>query len=96
MTVNVLIKDGNRVCNWDFPVQTSVGRVLEWFCFTPVPGSVRAGSMDCGKDLEKIRLRDCPQELSPDGISMRVNITLRSKKPAVKSAGKENKDKDVC
>ena len=38
---NVLIKDGNRTVNWDFPVDSSIRDALQLWRFEWAPDSVR-------------------------------------------------------
>ena len=105
--INVMIKDGQRTVNWDFPDNTNIAYVLGRFKFKPVPGSIKA----CGVDVPNpslVQLKDCVMEMNPsgthDGVKKRVRITLTSAKTETKqskivnfSAFKELEDSgDVC
>lgn len=94
-TINVLIKDGNRIVNWDYRLDKTVGEVLKENDFRPVPGSIMINGCLSVEKPAAGRLADCPQIPAPDGKGMRVVITLKSqseKRPAVK---KEVGDADV-
>ena len=103
----MIIKDGQRTVNWDFPDNTNIAYVLGRFRFNPVPGSIKA----CGVDVPNpslVQLKDCVMEMNPrgihDGVNRRVRITLMSAKTEIKqskvvhfSAFKEPEDSgDVC
>lgn len=103
----MIIKDGQRTVNWDFPDNTNIAYVLGRFKFKPVPGSIKA----CGVDVlcpSEMQLKDCVMEINPtgthDGVKKRVRITLTSAKTETKqskvvhfSAFKELEDSDdVC
>ena len=85
--INVLIKDGNRIINWDYRLDKTIGEILTENDFRPVPGSIMVGGYLSIVDPNAGTLADCPQTPAPDGKGMRVTITLKSqpeKKPAVK------------
>ena len=83
--INVLIKDGDRIINWDFLANTNLAYILGRFAFKPVPGSVTAGGQQIPDDrLNKTTLAQCTQEIAPTGEQMRVVITLKSVKPPAK------------
>ena len=103
----MIIKDGKRTVNWDFPDNTNIAYALGRFKFKPVPGSIKA----CGVDVPNpslVQLKDCVMEMNPssthDGVKKRVRITLTSAKTDTKqskvvhfSAFKELEDSgDVC
>lgn len=82
--VNVVITDSIRKVNWDYAPDVTVGQVVRGWKFKPIPGTVRAGEMDCSVDLDAVKLSDCPQEVAPDGKQMRVRITMETPKPKKK------------
>jgi hypothetical protein len=84
--INVLIKDGNRTVNWDYFDDSYVQNLLDRHKFRPVNGTVRIGGLEPDKPLNKLKLSECVQEVSPDGYQMRVRITLVSVKPKPKKA----------
>lgn len=82
--INVVITDSIRKVNWDYVPDVTVGQVVRGWKFKPIAGTVRAGGMDCGVDLDAVKLSDCPQELAPDRKQMRVRITMETPKPKKK------------
>lgn len=96
--INVLIKDGNRTVNWDYPPSKTIGTILAETGFHPVWGTVRVG----GEEIEMMnigsrRLLNCPQEITPDRKMTRVVITLESIRPekTLKERKKEGGSADV-
>ena len=82
--INVVITDSIRKINWDYAPDVTVGQVVRGWKFKPIAGTVRAGEMDCGVDLDAVKLSECPQEVTPDGKQMRVRITMETPKPKKK------------
>lgn len=89
--INVLIKDGERTVNWDFPQNQTLKYVLGRFRFEPIRGTLKVG----GKEIlnpEGVYLSDCPMEIiNCDGEpKLRVRVTLESvKKQAKKTVTKK-------
>ena len=86
-TINVLIKDGNRIVNWDYSENKTVSEILKENDFRPVPGTIMINGCLSVENPAAGRLADCPQIPAPDGKGTRVVITLKSqpeKKPAIK------------
>ena len=86
-TINVLIKDGNRIVNWDYSENKTVSEILKENDFRPVSGSIMINGCLSVENPAAGRLADCPQIPTQDGKGMRVVITLKSqpeKKPAKK------------
>lgn len=85
--INVLIKDGNRIVNWDYSQNKTVSEILKENDFRPVSGSIMINGCLSVENPAAGKLADCPQIPAPDGKGMRVVITLKSqpeKKPAIK------------
>lgn len=92
--INVLIKDGNRTVNWDYPESKPVADILKENDFVPMPGTLRIGGVEPDRTILYL-LSDAPQEMTPDGKQKRVVITMKpmpEKKPDAKKEGTA----DVC
>ena len=73
--VNVIISDGNRFVNCDYEADTTIGHIIQQLKFKPIEGTVRVDLNGC-IDPSRVRLMDCPQEISPDGKQMRVRVMM--------------------
>ena len=91
--INVLIKDGTRIVNWDYYPDKTVPEILKENDFKPVMNTVRVCGEDAMMPIRDMRLSECPQVIAPDGKMMRVVITLESVRP--KQKPKYNKIPDA-